>query len=74
MLDIARMTLHPGPEAKRFPAERLRFEQKRLKLTVVAVFEIDSNERRDEIETTIEGALSALGGRSKLQADYEVIG
>ena len=58
----------------RFPVDKLRFDHKRLKVTVVATFEIDSNEARDEIEENIAHALSALGARGKLKADYEVIG
>jgi hypothetical protein len=59
--------------APRFPAGQLRFENKRLKLTVVATFEITSNEARDEIEQHVTDALSALSQRGALRTGYEVI-
>jgi len=57
----------------RFPASQLRFEHKRLKVTVVATFEIASNEARDEIEKNVSDALSVLALRGNLKTDYQVI-
>jgi len=74
MLNSSRAALPLPGQIGSFPAEKLRFEHKRLKVTVIATFEVDSNEARDEIEETIAHALSALGARGKLKADYEVIG
>jgi hypothetical protein len=56
-----------------FPASQLSFDPKRLKLTVVATFEIGSNEARDEIEQAVAEALSALALRGRLDTAYEVI-
>jgi hypothetical protein len=70
------LTLLPpafGGQRPHFPASQLRFGQKRLKVTVVATFEIASNEARDEVERTVAEALSTLGLRGRLDAAYEVI-
>jgi len=73
MLDVAHSLLE-STKPDRFPAERLRFDHKRLKVTIIATFEIDSNEARDEVEGNISAALSSLGARGQLKAGYEVIG
>lgn len=66
------MAYAPLAEA-RFPASKLRFDNKRLKLTVVATFEIASNEVRDEIEKSVSEALAVLAQRGQLKTGFEVI-
>jgi hypothetical protein len=73
MADLVPAPLASFSLAPRFPAGALRFEQKRLKVTVVATFEIASNEVRDEIEKNVADALSVLGLRGQLKTGYEVI-
>jgi hypothetical protein len=51
----------------------LRLQHKRLKVTVVATFEIASNEVRDEVERNVAEALSALALHGRLDTAYEVI-
>jgi hypothetical protein len=68
LLPVSHTGRRPG-----FPASQLRFDQKRLKVTVVATFEIASNEARDEVERTVAEALSALALRGRLDTAYEVI-
>ena len=73
MSDLALLPLTPTGPRPGFPASQLRFDQKRLKVTVVATFEIGSNEARDEVERNVAEALSALALRGRLQTAYEVI-
>jgi len=73
MLDHTDSSLGFAGPRPRFPANRLRFEQKRLKVTIVATFEIASNELRDEVERNVAEALSALALRGRLETAYEVI-
>jgi len=73
MLDLTGSSLAFAGRRPRFPANQLRFEQKRLKVTVVVTFEIASNEVRDEVERNVADALSALALCGKLETAYEVI-
>ena len=60
--------LQPG-----LPANPLHFEAKRLKVTVVATFEVAANEVRDVVERNIADALFALAPRGRLETAYELI-
>ncbi|HUA52500.1 MAG TPA: hypothetical protein VMB81_10065 [Candidatus Sulfotelmatobacter sp.] len=74
MLDFTQSSLASVGRRPMFPANQLRFEQKRLKVTVVVTYEIASNEVRDEVERNVADALSALALRGRLETAYEVIG
>ena len=74
MIELTQSSLALAGRRPRFPANQLRFEQKRLKVTVVATFEIASNEARDEVERNVADALSAFALRGRLETAYEVIG
>jgi hypothetical protein len=73
MADLAHLpsaTVAPKPG---FPTRQLRLQHKRLKVTVVATFEIASNEAREAIERNVAEALSALAQHGQLDTAYEVI-
>jgi hypothetical protein len=65
---LAFADLRPG-----LPANPLRFEQKRLKVTLVATFEIAANEVREAVERNVADALSALALRGRVETAYEMI-
>jgi hypothetical protein len=77
MTDLARLpTVLPSLPVERrprFPSSQLRLQHKRLKVTVVATFEIGSDEVREQIERNVADALSALAHHGRLSAAYEVI-
>jgi hypothetical protein len=74
MLDFTHSASALAGRRPSFPANQLRFEQKRLKVTVVVTFEIASNEVRDQVERNVADALSALAERGRLETAHEVIG
>lgn len=74
MADLVHLPSARIDRRPRFPTRQLRLQHKRLKITVVATFEIASNEARDEIERNVAEALSALGLHGRLDTTYEVIG
>jgi hypothetical protein len=73
MSEVVELSLALAGRGSRFPVKQLRFDQKRLKVTVVATFEIASTEVRDEIERNVTEALSTLALRGNLETAYEVI-
>ena len=73
MPDLADSYLAFAGRKPGFPASQLGFGQKCLKVTVVATFEIPSNEVRDAVERNVDDALSALALRGRLETAYEVI-
>ena len=73
MTDLADSYLAFAGRRPGFPANQLRFDEKRLKVTVLATFEIAANEVRDEVERRVADALSALALRGRLETAYEVI-
>lgn len=73
MADLAHVPAAPVDRKPRFPSRQLRLQHKRLKVTVVATFEIASNEVRDEVERNVAEALSALALHGRLDTAYEVI-
>jgi hypothetical protein len=73
MANLAQLPAVLVDHRPRFPTRQLRLEHKRLKITVVATFEIASNEARDEIERNVAQALAALALHGRLDTVYEVI-
>ncbi len=55
------------------PANPLRLEQKRLKVTLVATFEIAANEVREAVDRNVADALCALALRGRVETAYEAM-
>jgi hypothetical protein len=67
MTDLAESYLAFAGLKPGLPANPRHVEAKRLKVTVVASFEIAANEVRDVVERNIADALSALAPGGKLE-------